>query len=156
MKSKDTKADDVEDVKICMTNIQSIAVYLQVVQMKVKSGNWIVIPTYALLGSWSQSTLIKEDFLWQLNLKEESTTINIISIKDKGEEVKVYVNQYSLRVSGKCQIQPFDIKTAFYLPKHLFNMQWKILSSAKNQRLFTRKNRISKHSLKRDVFADRC
>ena len=77
--------------------------------MKVKSGNGIVIPTYALLGSESQSKLITEDFAGQLNLKGKGITTNISSIKDKREELKV--NQCSLTVSAKYQEQSFGIKS---------------------------------------------
>ena len=94
--------------------------------MKVKSGNGIVIPTYALLGSESQSKLIREDFAGQLNLKGKGIATNISSIKDKREELKV--NQYSLTVSAKYQEQSFGIKSfdslKFLLAANPFQRQY--------------------------------
>ena len=112
-KSKNTKGDSSthKDVKTCITNSQSHAAYLQIVQVKVKSGNEIFITNYALLNSESQSTLVTKDFVRQLNLKGKGTIINISSIKDKDEEVKV--NQYSLTVMDKHLNNPLISKLHF-------------------------------------------
>ena len=47
------------------------------------------ISIFTLLYNSSQSTLIREDFVKQMKLKEYSSTINISSINDEPESVKV-------------------------------------------------------------------
>ena len=69
--------------------------------MTVNSGNGILIPTYALLDSGSQSAFMREGFARQLNLKGKGITVNIGSVKNKGEAVKE--NQYSITVNDKHQ-----------------------------------------------------
>ena len=54
------------------------------------------ISTFTLLNNGNQSTLIREDFAKQLKLKEHSRTINISSIKDESESVKV--KEISLKI----------------------------------------------------------
>ena len=102
-----------------ITNSKSFPVYLKVVLLKVKSGNAILIPAYAILDNGSQSTLIREDFSRQLVLKGKANKVNINSINNKAEKFKVSL--YSLLVHDKHQKQSFDLKLIFSVPKRLFN-----------------------------------
>ena len=102
-----------------ITNSKSFPVYLKVVLLKVKSGNAILIPAYAILDNGSQSTLIREDFSRQLVLKGKANKVNINSINNKVEKFKVSL--YSLLVHDKRQKQSFDLKLIFSVPKRLFN-----------------------------------
>lgn len=90
-----------------ITNSKSFPVYLKVVLLKVKSGNAILIPAYAILDNGSQSTLIREDFSRQLVLKGKANKVNINSINNKVEKFKVSL--YSLLVHDKRQKQSFDL-----------------------------------------------
>ena len=77
------KVNTYETSKVCER------IFLQIVPVKVTKNDSETISIFALLENGSQSTLIREDFAKQLKLKRYSRTINISSIKDEPESVKV-------------------------------------------------------------------
>ena len=109
-----------DDMKTCATGSSYHPVYLQILEVKIKSGNGNMIPTYALLDNGSQSSLIREDFARSLNIKGANVTVNISSIKDKGEEIKV--KEFALTVSNSKEDQEYTIQPVFSVAKQLFNM----------------------------------
>ena len=63
--------------------------FLQIVPVKVKPKGGRFISTYALLDSGSESTLVQEDFLKRLDLEGKTKLVNISSIRDAGETIRV-------------------------------------------------------------------
>ena len=92
------------------------------------------ISTFALLDNGSQSTLIREDFVKQLKLKGCSRTINISSIKDDLESVKV--KEISLKIYDIDHKNEGEVE-AYTLPKRMFNMPSQSLpTNGDNQNIF--------------------
>ena len=77
------------------------------------------ISTFALLDNSSQRTLIREDLAKQLKRKGYSRTINISSIKDELESVKV--KEISLKIYHIDHKNEVEVE-AYALPKRMFNM----------------------------------
>ena len=77
------------------------------------------ISTFALLDNSSQRTLIREDLAKQLKRKGYSRTINISSIKDELESVKV--KEISLKIYDVDHKNEVEVG-AYTLPKRMFNM----------------------------------
>ena len=107
-------------MKTCATGSSYHPVYLQILEVKIKSGNGNMVPTYALLDNGSQSSLIREDFARSLNIKGANVTVNISSIKDKGEEIKL--KECALTVSNSKEDQEYTTQPVFSVAKQLFNM----------------------------------
>lgn len=55
-----------------ITDLKQQSVFLQTVHVKVKSANGKFVSTYALLVTENKSTLIREDFIGKLKLKEKN------------------------------------------------------------------------------------
>ena len=104
-----------DDMKTCATGSSYHPVYLQILEVKIKSGNGNIVPTYALLDNGSQSSLIREDFARSLNIKGANVTVNISSIKDKGEEIKV--KEFALTVSNSKEDQEYTTQPVFSVAK---------------------------------------
>ena len=87
--SKSTKKEG-EIVKVNTYNTSKVSkrVFLQIGPVNVKNDGE-TISNFTLLVHGSQSTFIREDFIKQLKLKRYSRTINISSIRDEPETVKV-------------------------------------------------------------------
>ena len=136
---KDSKEKHNKDgLKTCATGSSYTPVCLQIVEVKIKSGNGTMISTYALLDNGSQSSLIREDFAKSLNLKGTNVTVNISSIKDKGEEVKV--KEFTLVISNHKEEQEFEIQPVFSLSKQLFNMPSQTKLPVNMQKYFNNSN----------------
>ena len=101
------------------TSKVSERVFLQTVSLKVMKNDGQTISTFALLDNGSQSTLIREDFAKQLKLKGYSRTINITSIKDELESVKI--KEISLKIYDMDHKNEVEVQ-AYTLSKRTFNM----------------------------------
>lgn len=55
-----------------ITDLKQQSVFLQTVHVKVKSANGKFVSTYVLLVTENKSTLIREDFIGKLKLKEKN------------------------------------------------------------------------------------
>ena len=77
------------------------------------------ISNYALLDNGSQSTPIREDFSKLLKLSGSSRTVNINSIKDKPENVKV--KETSLKIYDMDHKNEVEVE-AYTLPKRMFSI----------------------------------
>ena len=81
--------------------------------------NGETISTFALLDNGNQSTLIRKDFARQLKRKGYFRVINISSIKDETESVKV--KETSLKIYDMDHKSEVEVE-AYTLPKRMFNM----------------------------------
>ena len=127
-----------DDMKTCATGSSYHPEYLQILEVKIKSGNGNMAPTYALLDNGSQSSPIREDFARSLNIKGANVTVNISSIKDKGEEIKV--KEFALTVSNSKKDQEYTIQPVFSVAKQLFNMSSQTKPPANMQKYYNGSN----------------
>ena len=87
---KNVEDTDEKNTKVCTsTTAKHQAVFLQIVPVKVKPKGGRFISTYTLLDCGSESTLVQEDFLKRLDLEGKTKLVNISSIRDAGETIRV-------------------------------------------------------------------
>ena len=86
--AKEHQADP--SITIGMSTDKSNEVYLQIVPVLTSNSAGKRETTYALLDTWSQSTLIREDFAAELKLHGNKTKIKTSSIKDQRQSIIVH------------------------------------------------------------------
>ena len=118
--SKSTKKKG-ESVKINTYKTSKISekVFSQIVPEKVMKNDGEAISTFALLENCSQSNLTREHLAKKLKLKGYSRIINISSIKNEPESVKL--KKISLKIYNMDQKNEVEVE-AYTLPKIMFNM----------------------------------
>ena len=117
--SKSTKKE-IESIKINTYETSKVSerVFLLIVLVKVMKNVGETISTFVFLDNGSQNTLIREYFVKQMKLKGYFRTINISSIKDELESVKV--KEISLKIYDMDPKNEVEVKT-YILPKGMFN-----------------------------------
>ena len=117
--SKSTKKE-IESIKINTYETSKVSerVFLLIVLVKVMKNVGETISTFVFLDNGSQNTLIREYFVKQLKLKGYFRTINISSIKDELESVKV--KEISLKIYDMDHKNEVEVKR-YILPKGIFN-----------------------------------
>ena len=117
------KVDDTdeENAKVCISKTaKHQAVFLQIVPVKVKLEGGKFISTYALLDNGGESTLIQADFLKRLDLDGKTKSINISSIKDVEETIRV--KEVKLKIVDNENTSIFHINGALSIEREKFNM----------------------------------
>ena len=118
---KPKKEEGEDNTKVCISKTTSTQkIFLQIVPVRVKSSNGMFFQTYALLDNGSESTLIRADFARKLKLNGKKRSINVSSIKDTGETVRVH--EVAIEVRDDNNTSSFVIKEALAIEKDKFHM----------------------------------